>query len=68
MLLTQYYAMLQRNLVCTSLTRGKQLVVLVSPKKTLAIAKKNYLNRKNNTWWTGSCLPQSMAHTPVKQL
>ncbi len=37
-LLTQHYAMLQRNLVYTGLTRGRQLVVLVGQKKALAMA------------------------------
>ena len=31
--LTQHYAMLQRNLLYTGVTRGKQLVVLVGQKK-----------------------------------
>jgi exodeoxyribonuclease V alpha subunit len=33
--LTQHYAMLQRNLLYTGITRGKRLVVLVSQKKAL---------------------------------
>ncbi|MCT0215935.1 ATP-dependent RecD-like DNA helicase [Synechococcus sp. CS-1330] len=45
-LLTQHYAMLQRNLVYTGLTRGKQLVVLVGQKKALAMAVKNHLGRR----------------------
>lgn len=48
-LLTQHYAMLQRNLVYTGLTRGKQLVVLVGQKKALAMAIKNHLSRKRYT-------------------
>jgi exodeoxyribonuclease V alpha subunit len=48
-LLTQHYAMLQRNLVYTGLTRGKQLVVLVGQKKALAMAVKNHLSRKRYT-------------------
>jgi exodeoxyribonuclease V alpha subunit len=48
-LLTQHYAMLQRNLVYTGLTRGKQLVVLVGQKKALAMAVKNHLGRKRYT-------------------
>jgi hypothetical protein len=35
---TQHYAMLQRNLLYTGLTRGKKLVVLVGQKKAVAIA------------------------------
>jgi exodeoxyribonuclease V alpha subunit len=48
-LLTQHYAMLQRNLVYTGLTRGKQLVVLVGQKKALAMAIKNHLGRRRYT-------------------
>lgn len=48
-LLTQHYAMLQRNLVYTGLTRGKQLVVLVGQKKALAMAVKNHCGRRRYT-------------------
>jgi exodeoxyribonuclease V alpha subunit len=48
-LLTQHYAMLQRNLVYTGITRGKQLVVLVGQRKALAMAVKNHLGRKRYT-------------------
>jgi exodeoxyribonuclease V alpha subunit len=48
-LLIQHYAMLQRNLVYTGLTRGKQLVVLVGQKKALAMAVKNHLGRRRYT-------------------
>ncbi|EAQ75130.1 MULTISPECIES: ATP-dependent RecD-like DNA helicase [unclassified Synechococcus] len=48
-LLTQHYAMLQRNLVYTGITRGKQLVVLVGQKKALAMAVKNHLGRRRFT-------------------
>ena len=37
-LTTQHYPMLQRNLIYTGITRGQRLVVLVGPKKALAIA------------------------------
>jgi len=40
-LLTQHYMMLQRNLLYTAVTRAKQLCVLVTNTKTLAIAVKN---------------------------
>ena len=39
--LTQHYAMLQRNLLYTGVTRGKQLVVLVGQMKAVAIAVRN---------------------------
>jgi exodeoxyribonuclease V alpha subunit len=35
---TQHYVMLQRNLLYTAITRGKQLVVLVGTKKALGMA------------------------------
>jgi len=40
-LLTQHYVLLQRNLLYTAITRGKQLVILVGSKKALAIAIRN---------------------------
>ena len=45
-LMTQHYAMLQRNLLYTGVTRGKRLVVLVGQKKTVAIAVRNVLGRR----------------------
>src|SRR5437667_10962039 len=42
----QHYAMLQRNLVYTGVTRGKQLVVLVGQRKALAIAIKGAQTRR----------------------
>jgi exodeoxyribonuclease V alpha subunit len=63
-LLTQHYAMLQRNLVYTGLTRGKQLVVLVGQKKALAMAVKNHLGRRRYTklaeWLTPGQLSPDM--------
>ena len=60
-LLTQHYAMLQRNLVYTGLTRGKQLVVLVGQKKALAMAIKNHLGRRRYTklaeWLAPAAIP-----------
>ena len=55
--LTQHYAMLQRNLLYTGITRGKRLVVLVGQKKAAAIAVKNVSGRRR--WskldeWLGS--------------
>jgi exodeoxyribonuclease V alpha subunit len=44
--LTQHYAMLQRNLLYTGVTRGKRLVVLVGQKKAVAIAVRNVLGRR----------------------
>jgi len=44
--LTQHYAMLQRNLIYTGITRGKKLVVLVGQKKAVAMAVRNASGRK----------------------
>jgi exodeoxyribonuclease V alpha subunit len=48
-LTTQHYPMLQRNLLYTSVTRGRRLVVVVGQKKALAIAIKA---RKTNRRWS----------------
>jgi exodeoxyribonuclease V alpha subunit len=39
--LTQHYILLQRNLIYTAVTRGKQLVIMVGTPKALAIAVHN---------------------------
>jgi exodeoxyribonuclease V alpha subunit len=44
--MTQHYAMLQRNLLYTGLTRGKKLVILVGQRKAIAIAVKNESGRR----------------------
>ena len=44
--MTQHYAMLQRNLLHTAVTRGKRLVVLVGQKKAVAIAVRNVSGRQ----------------------
>jgi exodeoxyribonuclease V alpha subunit len=67
-LLTQHYAMLQRNLVYTGLTRGKRLVVLVGQKKALAMAAKNHLGRRRYTklaeWLASGQGPPDMDRNP----
>ena len=59
--LTQHYAMLQRNLLYTGVTRGKRLVVLVGQKKAVAIAVKNVSGRRRwsklNEWLTAPFHP-----------
>lgn len=40
-LTTEHFIMLQRNLLYTAITRGKQLVVLVGSKKALSVAIRN---------------------------
>ncbi|QDA36038.1 ATP-dependent RecD-like DNA helicase (plasmid) [Paracoccus liaowanqingii] len=44
--MTQHYAMLQRNLIYTGVTRGRKLVVLVGQKRAVAIAVKNTSGRR----------------------
>jgi len=44
--LTQHYLLLQRNLLYTAVTRGKQLVILIGTKKALDIALKNVDTRE----------------------
>jgi exodeoxyribonuclease V alpha subunit len=44
--MTQHYPMLQRNLLYTGVTRGKNLVVLVGQKKAVAIAVRNVSGRR----------------------
>jgi exodeoxyribonuclease V alpha subunit len=45
-LVTQHHPMLQRNLLYTAMTRGKQLVVLIGQSKALAIALGNDRSRR----------------------
>lgn len=47
--MTQHYAMLQRNLLYTGVTRGRQLVVLVGQKKAVAIAVRNASGRRRRS-------------------
>jgi exodeoxyribonuclease V alpha subunit len=60
-LLTQHYAMLQRNLLYTGMTRGKELVVLVGQRKAVAIAVKNVSGRRRwsklDEWLTVMPMP-----------
>lgn len=46
---TQHYALLQKNLVYTGVTRGKQLVILIGSKKAVAIAVKNQIVKPRYT-------------------
>jgi exodeoxyribonuclease V alpha subunit len=61
--LTQHYAMLQRNLLYTGVTRGKKLVVLVGQKKAVAIAVRNVSGRRRwsklNEWLAAPSRKQS---------
>ena len=56
--MTQHYAMLQRNLIYTGVTGGRKLVVLVGQKTAVAIAVKNVSGRRRwsklDEWLTKS--------------
>lgn len=58
--MTQHYAMLQRNLLYTGVTRGKKLVVIVGQKKAVTIAVKNVSARRR---W--SKLAEWLASRPI---
>jgi exodeoxyribonuclease V alpha subunit len=47
---TQHYMMLQRSLIYTAVTRGKQLVVIVGSKRALGLAVRNVDAKKRYTW------------------
>ena len=48
-IVTQHYVLLQRNLIYTAVTRGKNLVVIVGTRKALAIGINNDKTRKRYT-------------------
>ena len=48
--LTQHYALLQRNLIYTAVTRARGLVVMVGTKKALAVAIKNNKTERRYTY------------------
>jgi len=48
-ILTQHYLLLQRNLVYTAITRGRQLVVMVGTRKALAMAIGNSKTQRRFT-------------------
>ena len=48
-ILTQHYVLLQRNLIYTAVTRGKQLVVIVGTRKAMAIGIQNDQTRHRYT-------------------
>jgi hypothetical protein len=62
--MTQYYAMLQSNLLYTGVTCGKRLVVLVGQNKADAIAVRNVSGRRRWSklaeWLSGGCLQASV--------
>ena len=48
-IVTQHYILLQRNLIYTAVTRGKQLVVMVGSRKAMAIGVSNNKTQKRYT-------------------
>lgn len=64
-MLTQHYAMLQRNLLYTGVTRGKRLVILVGQKKAVAIAVRNVSGRRRwsklDEWLSARDMPPCLA-------
>jgi exodeoxyribonuclease V alpha subunit len=40
-IMTQHYALLQRNLLYTAMTRGKKIVIIIGTQKALGIALNN---------------------------
>jgi len=66
---TQHYAMLQRNLLYTAITRGKRLVVLVGTSKAVAIAVKRADARRRYTglrWRLLQASPASCSSVGVR--
>lgn len=57
-LMMQHYVLLQRNLVYTGVTRGKQLVVLVGESRALHMAVKNNKTRRRHTRLARRLKPQ----------
>jgi exodeoxyribonuclease V alpha subunit len=51
-LTTQHYPLLQRNLLYTAITRGKELVILIGTRKSVSIALKNDKPQKRLTGLT----------------
>jgi len=49
-LMPQHYMMLQRSLLYTAVTRGKQLVVIVGSKRAVALAVRNADAKRRYTW------------------
>ena len=48
-IVTQHYILLQRNLIYTAVTRGKELVVIVGSRKAMTIGINNNKTRQRYT-------------------
>ena len=66
-LASQHYMMLQRNLLYTAITRGKQLVIIVGDKRSLELAMRN---KESGKRWTGlrGRLAKPLTPNPAKPL
>jgi exodeoxyribonuclease V alpha subunit len=67
-MMTQHYAMLERNLLYTGVPCGRKLVVLVGQKKAVAIAVRGVKNRQR--WsklreWLTPGLPSPPGSRPI---
>jgi len=63
--MTQYYAMLQRNLLYSGVTRGKRLVVLVGQRKAVGIAVRSVSGRRRWSMlreWLGGSIPNRLTN------
>jgi exodeoxyribonuclease V alpha subunit len=49
-ILTQHYILLQRNLIYTAVTRGREMVVMIGTKKALAMGVNNDKTQKRYTY------------------
>jgi exodeoxyribonuclease V alpha subunit len=65
--LTLHYAMLQRNLFYTGVTRVKQLVVLVGQKKAVAIAVRNVSGRRRWSKLAERLRPDSLVSRRISE-
>jgi len=63
--MTQHYAMLQRNLLYSGVTRGKRLVVLVGQRKAVGIAVRSVSGRRRWSMlreWLGGSIPNRLTN------
>jgi exodeoxyribonuclease V alpha subunit len=54
----QHYMLLERNLLYTGVTRGKQLVVIIAQPKALAMAVKNQRSQRRITYLISRLKPR----------
>lgn len=65
-ILTQHYVLLQRNLLYTAVTRGKQLVIVVGSPKAMMMAVRNNQMHKRYTWLAQRLALGDAAAAPVE--